>query len=433
VDMDRPSSSRMAVASFLTSGSIRIVVAGMFDGMASPLLVYRGATILPPLCGGRGPVVHVGRLHVEHVADAAPADAVRELPRDRALGGAGIGRHEGSAPPEPGEVGIEVLRRHALERLHEGAEERVDGVDPVDGSPGAVLGVVGRVRGDLEFREDIDVDGRPVGRDDRAGRDAAPQRVHGALPRKGAPPRDLEERLVRVVHAGHDADPLARQPAPVHLLAAVPGGARHRERPLRVVALERLGEVGLVELAAAAPLDPERGGVGREALDQPVAHGVGGLEADAAAPRALAQGQHEHEALGVGHPGLLREPARPQDALAAHAEGPAAAPAEVALLAVLRFALLHDRDGPAARAASDFVGGAGRVVERRRADHVPDGLDSAAALGLAEVRHALLEVEDQVFGVHAAPIIAVYGVKDMAPWGHMYVNPGLTEPKLDGF
>ncbi|MEF2858400.1 MAG: hypothetical protein U0N99_09215, partial [Collinsella sp.] len=48
----------------------------------------------------------------------------------------------------------------------------------------------------------------------------------------------------------------------------------------------------------------------------------------------------------------------------------------------------------------------------------------------AEVRHALLEVEDQVFGVHAAPIIAVYGVNDMAPWGHMYVNPGLTEPKI---
>lgn len=418
------------MASLLTSGSMRIVVAGMFDGMASPLLVYRGATILPPLCGGRGPVVHVGRLHVEHAADAAPADAVRELPRDRAPGRAGIGRHEGPAPPEPGEVGVEVLRRHAPERLHEGAEERVDGVDPVDGPPGAVLGVVGRVRGDLELGEDADVGGRPVGRDDRAGRDAAPQRVHGALPRKGAPPRDLEERLVRVVHSGHDADPLARQPASVHLLAAVPGGARHRERPLRVVALERLGEIGLVELAAAAPLDPERGGVGREALDQPVAHGVGGLEADAAAPRAFAQGQHEHEALGVGHPGLLRELARPQDALAAHAEGPAAAPAEVALLAVLRFALLHDRGGPAARAAFDFVGGAGRVVERRRADHVPDGLDSAAALGLAEVRHALLEVEDQVFGVHAAPIIAVYGVNDMAPWGHMYVNPGLTEPNF---
>lgn len=386
VDMDRPSSSRMTVASFLTSRSMRIVVAGMFDGMASPLLVYRGATILPSLRGGRVPVVHAGRLHVEHVADAAPADAVRELP-----------------------------------------EERVDGVDPVDGSLGAVLGVVGRVRGDLELGEDADVGGRPVGRDDRAGRDAAPQRVHGAPPRQGAPPRDLEKRLARVVHAGHDADPLARQPVPVHLLAAVPGGARHRERPLRVVALERLGEVGLVELAAAAPPDPERGGVGREALDQPVAHGVGGLEADAAAPRAFAQGQHEHEALGIGHPGLPRELARPQDALAAHAEGPAAAPAEVALLAVPGLPLLHDRGGPAARAALGFVGGAERVVERRRADHVPDGFDRAAALRLAQLRHVPLAGDYQVLGVHAAPIVAVYGANDMAQWGHMYVNPDLTE------
>ena len=63
---------------------------------------------------------------------AAPAYAVRELPRDRALGGAGVGRHEGPAPPEPGEVGAQVLRRHAPERLYEGAEERMDGVDPVD-------------------------------------------------------------------------------------------------------------------------------------------------------------------------------------------------------------------------------------------------------------------------------------------------------------
>lgn len=162
-----------------------------------------------------------------------------------------------------------------------------------------------------------------------------------------------------------------------------------------------------------------------------MAHGVGGLEADMAAPRAFAQGQHENEALGVGHPGLLREPARPKDAPAAHAEGPAAAPAEVALLAVLRFALLHDRDGPAARAALDFIGGAGRVVERRRADHVPDGLDRAAALGLAQHRHVPLEGDYQVFGVHAAPPSPrVYRANDMAPWGHMYVNPGLIEPFL---
>ena len=170
------------MASFLTSGSMRIVVAGMFDGMVVPFLVYHGATILSSLCGGCDPVVHIGRQDVEHVADTAPAYAVRELSRDRALGGAGIGRHEGPAPPEPGEVGIEVLRRHAPERPHEGAEERVDGVDPVDGPLGAVLGIVCRVCGDLELGEDVDIGGCLVRRHDRAGRDAAPQRVHGAFP-----------------------------------------------------------------------------------------------------------------------------------------------------------------------------------------------------------------------------------------------------------
>ncbi len=71
------------------------------------------------------------------------------------------------------------------------------------------------------------------------------------------------------------------------------------------------------------------GAVGREALDQPMAHGVGGLEADAA--------------------------------------------------------------------ALDLVGGAGR------ADHVPDGLNRAAALGPAQLRHVPFEGDYQVLGVHAAP------------------------------
>ena len=195
-----------------------------------------------------------------------------------------------------------------------------------------------------------------------------------------------------------------------------------------MVALERLGEIGLVEFAAAAPPGPEPGRVCREARDQPVAHGAGGLEADAAACRAPAQGQNENEALGVGHPGLLREPARPQDALAAHAEGPAAAPAEVALLAVLRFALLHDRDGPAARAAFDFVGGAGRVVERRRADHsLTDSIARRRSVLLGFAMPFLkLRTRSSAFMLPPSP--RVYGVNDMAPWGHMYVNPGLTEP-----
>lgn len=128
-----------------------------------------------------------------------------------------------------------------------------------DGPLGAVLGTIGRVRGDLELREDVGIGRGLVSRHDGAGHDAAPQHVHGAPPRRDASPRDLEERLVRVVHAVHDADLLARQPALVDLLAAMSGGARYPERPLGVVALERLWEIGLVELAAAAPLDLERG------------------------------------------------------------------------------------------------------------------------------------------------------------------------------
>lgn len=124
----------------------------------------------------------------------------------------------------------------------------------------------------------------------------------------------------------------------MHLLAAMSGG-RYRECLLRVVALERLGEIGLVEFAAAAPLDLERGGVGRKSLDEPVTSGIGGLEADAATPRAFAQGQHENEALGIGHPGLLRELAHSQVALTVHAEGLVAVPAEVALLAILGLSL----------------------------------------------------------------------------------------------
>ena len=122
-----------------------------------------------------------------------------------------------------------MLRRHALKRLHEGIEERMDGVDPVDGPLGTVLGIVGRVCGDLELREDVDIGGRLVRRHDGSGRDAVPQHVHGAFPRQDASSRDLEKRLVRVVHAGHDADPVARQSAPVHLLAGMSGGTWHRK------------------------------------------------------------------------------------------------------------------------------------------------------------------------------------------------------------
>lgn len=153
VDMDSPSSSKMTVASFLISGSIRIVVAGMFDGMAVPFFIYQGAAILSSLCGGCDPVVH----RTEYVADAAFVGAVCELTRDRAPGGIGIDRHEGSAPLELGEISVEVFHRDTSKRLHEGAKERMDGIDPVDGPLGAVLGIACRMHRDLEFSEGVDI------------------------------------------------------------------------------------------------------------------------------------------------------------------------------------------------------------------------------------------------------------------------------------
>lgn len=219
----------MTVASFLTSGSIRIVVAGMFDGMVVPFLVYHGATILSSLCGGCDPVVHIGRQYVEHVADAGRAGAVGELTGDRGLRGAGVGRHEGAAPAEPVEVGGEVLGGYALEACHERFEERMDGIDAVDGALRAVLGVIGLMRGDLQVVQHVDVCGRLVRGDDRARADAPAQGLRRALARDNAAPRDLEEGGVRVADARHDADLLAGEAAPADLLAAVASLSRQDE------------------------------------------------------------------------------------------------------------------------------------------------------------------------------------------------------------
>lgn len=419
------------MASLLTSGSMRIVVAGVFDGMAAPFLVYRGATILPSLCGRRGPVVHVGRLHVEHVADAGRAGAVRELSRDRALGGAVIGRHKGPAPPEPGEVGAEVLRRHAPERLHEGAEERMDGVDAVDGALRAVLGIIGLMRGDLQVMQHVGICGDLVRGDDPARADTAAKGLRRALARDHTSPRDLEEGGVRVADARHYANLLAGESALVDLLAAMARSSRQGEGSLGMVALEGLGEVRLIEFAGLSPPDVELGRILPQALDEPVAHGVRGLEADAAAVGALAEREHEHEALGIGHSGLARQLARAEDPVGGAGERPAAVAAEVALLTVSGLALLDDGDRAAAGATPHLVGASRRIVERGGTDDVAHRLDCTTAFRPAQLRHVLLEGGYRVFGVHAAPIVVVYGANDMAPWGHMYVNRGLTEPSFN--
>lgn len=61
------------------SGSILMVVAGMFDGIAAPIYrVYHDAAILADYAAGVTSS-HIGRQDVEHVTDEGGAGAVGEL------------------------------------------------------------------------------------------------------------------------------------------------------------------------------------------------------------------------------------------------------------------------------------------------------------------------------------------------------------------
>lgn len=178
------------------------------------------------------PVVHEGRLEAEHAADAGRAGAAGELAGDRGLRRARARRHEGAAPAEPVEVGPQVLGGHAPEAGHERAEERMDGVDAVDGALRTVLGIIGFMRGDLQVAQHVDVRGRLVRGDDRARADAAAKGLRRTPARDNAAARDLEEGGVRVADARHDADLLAGEAAPADLLAAVASLPRQGEGAL---------------------------------------------------------------------------------------------------------------------------------------------------------------------------------------------------------
>lgn len=140
-----------------------------------------------------------------------------------------------------------------------------------------------------------------------------------------------------------------------------------------------------------------------------MAHGVGGFEADAAAVGTLAEREHEDEALGIGHPGLAGQLARAEDPVGGAGERPAAVAAEVALLAVPGLALLDDSNRAATGAALYLIAVSRRIVEHGGTDDVAHRLNCAAALGLAEFRHILLEGDDQILGVHTCSNAVVAG------------------------
>lgn len=380
------------------------------------------------LCRPRDPVVHIGRQDVEHVSNSDRAGAVGELAGDRGFGRAGVGRHEGAAPAEPVEVGAEVLGGHALEACHERIEERVDRVNAVDGTLRSVLGIIGLMRGDLEVGKHVDVGDGFVGRHNRTGTDTVSESTHRAFARDHAAPRDLEESGIRVADSRHHADLLAGEAALVNLFAAMACLSRQGEGALRMVTLEGLGEVRLVEFAGLPLPDVELGRIFLQALDEPVTHGVRGLKADAASVGALAQREHKDEALGIGHPGLARQLARAEDPAGGAGERPAALAAEIALLTVPGLTLLDDSDRAAAGATLHRVAASRRIVEHDGTDDVTYRLDCAAALGLAELRHIFLEGDDQILGVHTCSNAVVAGFI-IPRWHHLYVNSGLTEPK----
>ena len=121
---------------------------------------------------------------------------------------------------------------HALETRHERVEERMDGVDAVDGALRAVPGIIGLMRGDLQVAQYIDVCGRLVRSDDRARANTVAKGFRRTLARDHASPRDLEEGGIRVADARHDADLLAREAALVDLFAAMACLSRQGEGTL---------------------------------------------------------------------------------------------------------------------------------------------------------------------------------------------------------
>lgn len=125
-----------------------------------------------------------------------------------------------------------MLGGYPLEARHERVEERMDGVDAVDGALRAVLGIIGLMRGDLQVAQHIDVCGRFVRGDDRTCTDTVAKGLRRTLARDHAAPRDLEEGGVRVTDARHDADLLAGEAALMDLLAAVASLSRQSEGAL---------------------------------------------------------------------------------------------------------------------------------------------------------------------------------------------------------
>lgn len=159
---------------------------------------------------GFPPIIHVRWCHALVVAAADAVQAVAELAGEQTVvAGVAAAVGERDEPLEPVQVGLQVLRGHAVEAEHEILQTGVQRVRPVDRV--TVGGGLREVR--AQFGQRFHVGGRTVGQHVGAAPDMGFQRAHGAILGDDAAPAYGQERPARVIHSGRHAYLLLRQAA----------------------------------------------------------------------------------------------------------------------------------------------------------------------------------------------------------------------------
>lgn len=275
-------------------------------------------------------------------------------------------------------------------------------VDAVDGARLPVLRVECLVSRNVQLAQGGGVGARLVGGDYRPFGNLSLEAGNRPFGRQHPFAGYLQEGVALVVDTRHHAHLLVRYATCMDLLAAMAAFPWHLEPALGVVALEGLGEVGLVELAAASLADGEGRQHLRNDLQQPPAHEQAGGKRYLAALCALPKRQPVGEALDVEHPGRGGELAHADDLAGSGVEGAAAAVAEVALGAVCAVALLDDLHAAAPGTGLHLHTVAlGASAIHGIEQHGFHGLDCGHALAAPHSKEALPQGFCDSFGAHS--------------------------------
>lgn len=146
----------------------------------------------------------------------------------------------------------------------------------------------------------------PVGRDHRPGRHLGGKDPFGRVLGEASPTGQLQEAVAMVVHAGEYAHELVGYTPRMHVGRSLPRFSRQLERAVPgMVPAEGLMQVILIDLGRTGSIGSEGVEVARHHLADAMTHEEGGLEADMAGLRRLAQGTSVDHASGEGRPGLM--------------------------------------------------------------------------------------------------------------------------------